>query len=373
MAKKAILRVKQDGQWVPVPMLVSDDEAIPVVRSYVTVAKKGAMFKTINGAIEYAKTICDVDNRVLVVILDNSIYDEEITLLNNPGIDIAGFGAVIRHNSVYPHSPLYTTGRGTFTGLTFENYNQGTHPNLSYAMHFDYNNPGAQASGETRFVNCRFIAMESYGVGIGMGSDIELIFEDCMFRSTTHGGMYLHNSPFAANNQIVRCNNCQFIGAEADNGYSIVFDDAVDASSGAISPMSVHLTNCGYLPQAPNTLLRSGGKVTTYRGLVETHNLKFSVQGNLIPHYTPVKLDDNTANSFTYVTTTNQNGHATIVKPSTMPTQCTITVLSCEVNDGRSITPEVISDVGQMCAVISTGVPNAVIQMAVRILPAGLI
>lgn len=350
----------------------TDGETSEAVRSYVTVAKRGGQFSSISEAVEYAKTICSQTSRVLVLVLDNAIYDEEITLLANPGVDIAGFGAVIRHDSVYPHAPLYTTGRGTFAGLIFENYNTNTGTKPSYAMHFDYNNEGAQASGETRFVDCRFVAANSYGAGIGMGPDIDLIFDGCFFRSTTHSGMYLHNSPFAAQNQIVRCNNCNFVGLETDNGSAVVFDDAVDASSGAISPMSVYLNNCSYLPMAPIVKSKSGGVESSTRALTNTTNLAFNTQGCLLPHFTPLNLGDPNGNSYTLVTGTNQNGHATVFKPSPMPAQTTITILSCAVNDGTTITPEVIADAGQAVAIISTGKPNAVLQLAVRLLPSGV-
>ena len=163
MSEKAIMRVKIDGRWVEVPLLVGSDGK-PVQRSVVTVAKQGAEFASVAQAVEYAKTICSQDKRVLVLILD-----------------AAGFGAVIRHNSTYPNAPLYTTGRGTFSGLVFENYNQDTGSDPSYAMHFDYNN--SPASGETRFIDCRFVAARSYGAGIGLGPDVELQFDSCYFRS----------------------------------------------------------------------------------------------------------------------------------------------------------------------------------------------
>lgn len=355
---------------------VDDNGALAVkgaARTCVTVAKKGAMYSSISEAVEYAKTICSQTERVLVLILDAGIYDEEITLLSNPGIDIAGFGAVIRHDSVYPKAPLYTTGRGTFSGLVFENYNTTTGANPSYAMHFDFNNPGANASGETRFVNCRFVAIGCHGAGIGLGPDIDLIFDNCFFRSITNAGLYLHNSPAAATNQVVRLNNCQFFGAETADGASIIFDDAVDVAAGAISYMSVYMNGCGFMPMTPNVIVRNGAQTTTYRGLVKTHNLNFNVQGCLLPHYNPVNLDNTAETSFTYVTNTNENGHATIVKPSPMPAQTTVTILSCDVNDGTTITPEIVSDAGQMCAVISTGKPNAVLQLTVRLLPTGLV
>lgn len=373
MSQKAIIRVKINNEWVPVPMLVPDDEPVPVERTCVTVAKKGAMFDTINGAIEYAKTICDTNNRVQVVILDNSIYDEEITLLSNPGIDIAGFGAVIRHDSVYPHSPLYTTGRGTFTGLTFENYNQSTSPDVSYAMHFDYNNEGAQASGTTRFINCQFTAINCHGAGIGMGQNVELIFDNCYFRSTTHAGLYLHNSPFGGTSQVARFNSCHFVGADAANGHSIILDDAVTSPQSISSPMSVYLNACSFMPLAPQVISRNGEETTTYRGLVKTKNLSYDVQGSTLPHFVPIDLDDHTKTSYTYITTTNQNGHATIVKPGPSPAQTNITIVSCTVNDGTTITPTIVSDDGQMCAIISTDKPNAIIQLAVRVLPTGLL
>lgn len=217
-----------------------------------TVAKNGAMFDTINGAIAAAREYITANpgKRVLVLIMDNNIYEENITLLNNPGIDIAGFGAIIRKDCAYPESPIYTTGRGTFVGLSFENYNTTTATNASYALHFDYNN--SPAEGETHFVNCRFIAIGTHGAGIGLGNNIDLIFDNCFFRSTTHSGCYIHNSPFDAQSQIARFNNCQFYGLESESNPAFIAEDA-RTSAVVNSYASLYLANPQFVPEKVET------------------------------------------------------------------------------------------------------------------------
>lgn len=370
MSEKAIMRVKIDGRWVEVPLLV-DSNGKPVQRSVVTVAKTGAEFNSISKAVEYAKTICSLDNRVLVLILDAAIYDEEITLLSNPGIDLAGFGAVIRHNSKYPNAPLYTTGRGTFTGLIFENYNQTTGSSPSYAMHFDYNN--SPASGETRFIDCRFVAARSYGAGIGLGPDVELQFDSCFFRSTDYAGLYLHNSPFSANGQVTRFNDCQFFGYEGGGEIGgVKFEDAVPVDQGVISYASIYLSGCSVIPMHPMTSYKTtaGADWTQVYHLVSTPNMGYNVQGSDVPQMQPVPYTG--ATPFIQIVPTNQNGFATLVKPVPHPELAGLEIISCDVNNGSSITPTIIEDKGKPLTVISTGVPNAVLQVVSRIAIQGL-
>lgn len=303
-----------------------------------------------------------------MLILDAGIYDEEITLLSNPGVDIAGFGAVIRHDSVYPKAPLYTTGRGTFTGLVFENYNTTSGSNPSYAMHFDYNNEGAQASGETRFVNCRFVANNTHAVGIGMGPDIDLVFDGCFFRSTTHAGLYLHNSPYAASNQVARFRGCSFQGYEGgDEIGAVMFEDAVPIDQGVISYASVYMSDCSMIPMHPMTSYKttSGADWTQVYHLVSTPNMAYNVQGSNIPQMQPVPYTG--ATGFVQIVPTDRNGYATLHKPVSMPELAGLNIISCTTNDGETITPTITEDKGKPLTVISTGVPNAVLQVTAHV------
>ena len=121
-----------------------------------------ADFQTINEAVSYARTFCTKTDRVLIFIGEGT-YQEEITLLDNPGIDMEGSGAgktLIEQQSWYPAAPLYTTGTGTFKNLAL--IARGS--TNSYAMHFEIN--GGTVRGVTTFQNCFFCSEGNAAVGV---------------------------------------------------------------------------------------------------------------------------------------------------------------------------------------------------------------
>lgn len=185
--------------------------------NFLTVGKTGAQYTTINAAINYAKTYATKTNRVTIFIYEG-IYYEQITLNDNPGIDLVGIQGqtIIRYASTYPNAPLYTCGSGYFCGITF----QSTGGSSSYAMHFERQG-FPNASGETVFLNCRFISDTNATVGVGMGDNNIVEFRSCTFIGiwSEHQAIYAHNFPTVASSQ-----NIRFINNHINGHISI--DDA---------------------------------------------------------------------------------------------------------------------------------------------------
>jgi len=185
--------------------------------NFLTVGKTGAQYTTINAAINYAKTYATKTNRVTIHIYEG-IYYEQITLNDNPGIDLVGIQkqTIIKYASAYPNAPLRTCGTGYFCGITF----QSTGGSSSYAMHFE-RQEFPNASGETVFLNCQFVSDTNASVGVGMGDNNIVEFRNCTFIGiwSERQAIYVHNFPTAANNQHMRFINNHISG-------HITIDDA---------------------------------------------------------------------------------------------------------------------------------------------------
>lgn len=188
--------------------------------------EKGAQFNTINSAIEYAKTYASSDNRVVIYIA-SGLYNEEINLLNNCGIDLVGVSptsTIIRYGSKYPNSPLFTTGQGTFTNICFQCY-QGD----SYALHVE--NQVDNSKGEINFNNCHFISYDSNAIGLGLGEGLNVIFNNCAFNTTKEGAkaVYLHNNPSNVSSAIARFINCQIYGDLQIDDAAAIYNNNVNS------------------------------------------------------------------------------------------------------------------------------------------------
>ena len=175
---------------------------------WLTVGGKGCNFTTINGAIEYAKQYATQSKRVTIFIT-SGLYGEEITLLNNPGIDLYGVGrVVVQTTSLYPNSPLLVGGTTNINNINFVCVGSS---NPSYACHIEAqldNTPGT-----ITFRNCEFTATKHHGVGIGLGGGYTVDFYSCRFISNNGAGLYCHNYPYeTAKTQILRCYDCSFYG-----------------------------------------------------------------------------------------------------------------------------------------------------------------
>ena len=183
----------------------------------ITVGTKGCMFSTINAAITEAKKYCTPDNRVAIIIFEG-VYNEQINLLGNPGIDLIGVGDVeIQYASVYPNSPLHTTGTGHFSNIFFHALSSAT---PSYGLHIEAQEDST--AGKITFDNCSFLADAQSGVGIGLGTNFEVVLQNCTAVSPVSAGLYCHNYPQAASNQTITLKNCILNGSTFD----LCVDDA---------------------------------------------------------------------------------------------------------------------------------------------------
>ena len=209
-------------------------------RNILTVAKVGGQFSTINDAIDYASSYCTVSNRVTIMV-SSGIYNEEIILMPNPGIDIIGSGSdstTVSFASSYPNSPIFTVGKGYFQDIGFICATSGVN---SYALHFE-----SQLNAEVglvKFVNCSFLSYNNSGVGIGLGQDTGLQFVGCDIASVGFPAVYAHNYPNNnVNNQLLEIRNTKITGY----GTSICarIDDAAKLSSYSNSKMTITVANC---------------------------------------------------------------------------------------------------------------------------------
>lgn len=202
----------------------------------VTVGKTGAMYRTINEAITAVRPLVSTTNRATIVIFSGT-YQEQIELNPNPGIDFYGIGfPIVKYGSVYPNSPLYTTGEAYYEGIHFvaEDVTNG-----SYALHIEAQNN--ETAGVINFVNCKFHASVQAGAGIGLGTGFEVNFYQCEFASRDSSALYFHNKPTAASNQTLRAFNCRFFSPNHANVY--VTDAANYYGNGNVSPFGTVLAN----------------------------------------------------------------------------------------------------------------------------------
>ena len=202
----------------------------------VTVGKTGAMYRTIAEAIAAVRPLVDATNRATILIF-SGYYNEQITLNPNPGIDFIGIGfPVVAYESVYPNSPLYTTGTGYLEGIHFSALSV---TNGSYALHVEaQTDPTATL---LNFVNCKFHAQVHSGAGIGLGSNFEVNFYQCEFVSAQESAFYVHNYPTASTNQTCRLFNCRLFSS-SPNFYTS--DAANLAGAGNVSPYGLQVANC---------------------------------------------------------------------------------------------------------------------------------
>lgn len=379
-----------------------------------TVGKHGAEYNTINAAITRAKQLINEyadGSRILIFIIDNNVYEEEITLLNNPGIDIAGLGAVVRsYVRHYPYGPLYTSGKGTFYGISFEAYNeiQGYDENNnecrpSYGFHCDYHNDNV-ATSDLRLINCRFIVrspadetgecikgLGTQSAGIGAGNITDITFENCFFRSLTHSALYVHNSPWGINGTIlqqIRFFNCQFEGSYTTNDSDYKYASAIKVQDyanavGGSQLLGLTFSSCEFLPvgsvieditgvTVTSEKVTINAKTTYVNGLVKTPGIQYFVQGNIYPNFIPFDYNDANTYQYMHITQSNQNGHATIPKLSPYPEMSELSIVNCYHNgslvDASSIS---ILNNTQKTAAVGTGLPNAILQFSVSLLPRG--
>ena len=189
--------------------------------SYVTVGKRGCMYRTINDAVNAAKEYCTKTNRVVIQISAGE-YTESINLAPNPGIDLMGMGDVTiikPTDTVYPNMCLFTAGEGKFTGITFKNNDA----NAPYCVHYEVQSLENDCRNSTcDFINCTFYnTAGGSGVGCGGGCTDILRFINCEFRATSGTAAYFHNHPMINEQFELHLKDCYF---ESVSGYAMTID-----------------------------------------------------------------------------------------------------------------------------------------------------
>ncbi len=193
--------------------------------SILTVGKNASLydFTTVNAAVTHARQYCSKANRVVVKIASGT-YNEQVDLCNNPGIDLIGEGmdtTILSYPSTYPNAPIYTTGQGYFSGLTF----LATSGSNSYGLH--YENGSTKISGTTVFRNCKFSSPHN-AIGCGLGANSTLSLYNCVLQGTGGGApLYLHNAAYANSpNQVFEMFDCVLYGKNSSSNESVLIDDA---------------------------------------------------------------------------------------------------------------------------------------------------
>lgn len=210
-----------------------------------TVGATGCNYTTINDAITAARAYCTPSNRVLIWIMPG-VYNEQIKLIPNPGIDFVGFGAIIEGAYSYPEAPLYAIGKGVYVGLEFSNTISPSDSN-AYAFHCDAQDLGTlgDEQGYMNFINCRFISRSHGGVGIGLGSGQYVNFESCWIQNSEdngYTGAYMHNYPSGdVSYSYIRFNNCE-INATSNVEDVQIFDEG--GYNNHTAPFVVQFINC---------------------------------------------------------------------------------------------------------------------------------
>lgn len=219
---------------------VSDSNIVTVGKS-----STGAMFNTINAAIDFVKSKnVSVANPYTIFIFPG-IYREQLILNDVHGITftaLSGWYTTIRYSGAYPDCVIHAQGDLHFENLVIYNENLDT-----YAVHIDPLD--TTVTGVVRFKSC-FI---QGGVCIGYGSGIstQLRVEGCYLLSRRAECIYAHNSAYAGRGgQVLTVTNNLFY--HSPTGYAVILDDAGYTNGGVVSQMAVtfsgNYTNyAGYL------------------------------------------------------------------------------------------------------------------------------
>lgn len=221
-----------------------------------TVEKTGGDFNTINAAIDYAKTYCTAINRVAILI-GAGVWEEMITLIPNPGIDLIGRGkgsTIIQYNTAWPDAPLHIIGKCIIAGMTVKALGS------SHALHQDSQDNAA--TGETLYLNCYFTAKTNAGVGLGLGANVSLRFENCQIDSESGAAIYAHNLPTAAVGQFLRVFNCDLVTYGA--GQKVVVLDNAFRKAGATGTSEMYVSFGNTRARIPSFEYRYDNVTTKY-------------------------------------------------------------------------------------------------------------
>lgn len=204
----------------------------------------GCRFTTINAAIEAAREICTKEKRVLIRIMPG-VYEEEIVLNPNPGIDFEGddwSNTMVKYPSVYPNAPVYTCGQGSFRNLTFYSSCPDEEANPSYGVHVEYQ-VAPDAGGVVFFERCKMQGRRGAAIGAGLGENAGVYLLDCLCISETTNSVYAHGYP--ENNvsgQTFTAHRCDFRSLSGGNALHVDDVNGIYGLSG--SELTVECVAC---------------------------------------------------------------------------------------------------------------------------------
>lgn len=184
----------------------------------ITVGKSGAMFDTINKAVDYARPLSNVNNQYTIVVYPG-IYKEVVNLLGTAYISIVGVNKVtciLRDDSgQYINAPLRVEGNCYIHNMTIiathdDDQTTPVDSLRAYAVHAD--DPG---EGTTEFNNCIMISYQNsaFGCGLHTNQTVKLIncelYSYCPNESTMkeNGALFLHDGQGATNQKVI-VKNC---------------------------------------------------------------------------------------------------------------------------------------------------------------------
>ena len=229
------------------------------------VAKRGARFSTINGAIDFAKTYCNLLNRVTIVIVGGPrvVYEESIDLDDNPGIDFFGISQpLIRSTVAWRYSTIRCSNSIRVENIDFENYyTPETGEHAGYGLHAD------PITGTQIFKNCKFYSNNNAGAGLGGGASGEVDFYNCTFIGTN--GVYLHNnSNDGTLGQWMRFHECSFRSFPGNPAVRI-YDAATAINTSYVSQLGLKFVNCYAYPYDTVRYIYNGNQTINF---VPSHN-----------------------------------------------------------------------------------------------------
>ena len=198
----------------------------------------GCTHATIGSAIAHARTYATQTRRVSIFVV-GGVYEESVNLLNNPGIDIFGTGAVsvVNTSATFPDGCLRASGSFTCQNITFVNQVDNTH-----AVYLD--GSGSFLAGNHTFINCKFYqpgASIENCVRIIAASGLHVTFTHCNFNFFTpaSAGIYCASNSNIFAEMSLTVDSCSFNGF----GRSLAFEDQASMLSAAMNSISVTLVN----------------------------------------------------------------------------------------------------------------------------------
>ena len=199
------------------------------------VAKHGANFSTINGAVDAIRSLVSASNPYIILITSGT-YQEHIDLTGVNGLTLYGLGnVIISDTSTYPMGVLYVTGEIAIHNLRLVQYGD------SYCIHSD--TQGTNSPVRLTAHNCVFqrtqMSQGTYQHCIGWGScdvggDTYDIF-NCNFIGGTGLGGHLNPFTTATGNVAWRVSNCSFSVERA----MIDWGDACNVINGTKTPQKI--------------------------------------------------------------------------------------------------------------------------------------